>query len=110
MSETSCVKDSLHQLVLQAIARLREQAVLPIDAAAAFVLERTKNREHGDFATNAALLLAKHARTNPRALAQALVAALAPNALCCTVGCTVDWPNSEPWPRLVPIVEPNIVF
>ena len=75
------MKDSLHQLVLQAIARLREQAVLPIDAAAAFVLERTKNREHGDFATNAALLLAKHARTNPRALAQALVAALPQNPL-----------------------------
>lgn len=73
------MKDSLHQLVLQAIARLREQAVLPADAAAAFVIERTKSREHGDFATNAALLLAKHARTNPRALAQALVAALPQN-------------------------------
>ena len=75
------MKDSLHQLVQQAIARLREQAVLPADAAAPasmqhVVIERTKSREHGDFATNAALLLAKHARTNPRALAQALVAAL----------------------------------
>ncbi|MBS0440093.1 MAG: arginine--tRNA ligase [Proteobacteria bacterium] len=73
------MKDSLHQLVLQAIARLREQAVLPADAAAAFVVERTRSAEHGDFATNAALLLAKHARTNPRALAQALVAALPQN-------------------------------
>ena len=75
------MKDSLHHLVQQAIARLREQAVLPADAAAPasmqhVVIERTKSREHGDFATNAALLLAKHARTNPRALAQALVAAL----------------------------------
>ena len=77
--ETSCVKDSLHQLVLQAIARLREQAVLPADAAAPFVIERTRGAGHGDFATNAALLLAKSARTNPRALAQALVTALPQN-------------------------------
>src|SRR5690606_23901507 len=41
-----------------------------------FVVERPKTREHGDFATNAAMLLAKAARSNPRALAQALVAAL----------------------------------
>jgi arginyl-tRNA synthetase len=78
------VKDSLHQLVLHAIARLREQNVLPADAAAPAApqhvsIERTKSREHGDFATNAALLLAKSARTSPRALAQALVAALPQN-------------------------------
>ena len=73
------MKDSLHQLVLHAIARLREQDILPADAAATFVIERARSAEHGDFATNAALLLAKHARTNPRALAQALVAALPQN-------------------------------
>src|SRR6185312_1391896 len=78
-SETSCVKDSLHQLVLHAITHLREQNILPAEADASFVIERTKSREHGDFATNAALLLAKHARTNPRALAQGLVAALPQN-------------------------------
>jgi arginyl-tRNA synthetase len=70
------VKDSLHQLVLHAIARLREQDILSADAAATFVIERARSAEHGDYATNAALLLAKHARTNPRALAQALVTAL----------------------------------
>jgi arginyl-tRNA synthetase len=70
------VKESLRQIVLQAIARLQEQAVLPADAAAAFVVERTRSKEHGDFATNAALLLAKPARKNPRALAEALVAAM----------------------------------
>jgi len=63
-------------MILQAIAALQKQAVLPANAAAAFVVERTRSKEHGDFASNAALLLAKHARTNPRALAQALVAAL----------------------------------
>jgi arginyl-tRNA synthetase len=73
------VKDTVNQLVLQAIERLREQNLLPAQAHASFVIERTRNVEHGDFATNAALLLAKFARTNPRALAQALVAALPAN-------------------------------
>ncbi len=70
------MKDSLYQLALRAIERLREQGVLPSDAVTEFAIERARSVEHGDFATNAALLLAKSARMNPRALAQALVAAL----------------------------------
>ncbi len=70
------MKEALHQLVLGAIDRLREQGALPADSAAPFVIERTRQKEHGDFATNAAMLLAKPARKNPRALAEALVAAL----------------------------------
>jgi arginyl-tRNA synthetase len=70
------VKESLRQITLQAIARLQQEAVLPADATAAFVIERTRNKDHGDFATNAALLLAKSARKPPRALAEALVGAM----------------------------------
>ena len=70
------MKEPLRQIVLQALARLQEQAVLPADACVPFVVERTRSKEHGDFATNAALLLAKPARKNPRALAEALVAAM----------------------------------
>ncbi|WP_374012546.1 arginine--tRNA ligase [Pseudoxanthomonas koreensis] len=67
----------LNALVAQGIDALRAAGTLPADAATPdFVIERPKTREHGDFATNAAMLLAKAARTNPRALAQALVAAL----------------------------------
>ena len=70
------MKEPLRQLILQAIARLQAQAVLPDDANVPFVVERTRNRDHGDFATNVALLLAKPARKNPRALAEALLAAM----------------------------------
>jgi len=70
------VKELLRDLVQQAIAVLRTQATLPDAAEAAFVIERTRSRDHGDFAANAALLLAKPARKNPRELAAALVAAL----------------------------------
>jgi arginyl-tRNA synthetase len=70
------VKEAINQLILQAIDRLREQGALPHDASAVFVVERSRTREHGDFATNAAMLLAKPARKNPRAVAEQLVAAL----------------------------------
>jgi arginyl-tRNA synthetase len=70
------VKELLRQLLMQAVARLQEQAVLPAATSASFVVERARSKEHGDFATNAAMLLAKSARKNPRTLAEALVAAL----------------------------------
>ena len=75
------MKTLLRSLIGQALDNLRNAGTLPADASAAYVLERTKSREHGDFATNAAMALAKPARTNPRALAQALVAALPPSPL-----------------------------
>ena len=71
------MKTLLNALIAQGIEALRAAGTLPADAATPdFVVERPKTREHGDFATNAAMLLAKAARSNPRALAQALVAAL----------------------------------
>src|SRR5690606_39274499 len=75
------VKASLHALVSRAIDALRSAGTLPADAdVPAFVIERPKNRAQGDFSTNAAMLLAKPARSNPRAIAQALVDALPVNA------------------------------
>ncbi|HZP68045.1 MAG TPA: arginine--tRNA ligase, partial [Rudaea sp.] len=74
------MKEPLRQIILQAIAALQAQAVLPADAAAPFVVERSRSKEHGDFATNAAMLLAKPARKNPRAVAEALVATMPKNA------------------------------
>ena len=49
--------------------------------ACAVVVERTRDAQHGDFATNIALRLAKAAGRNPRELAQAIVAALPANEL-----------------------------
>ncbi|WP_434031725.1 arginine--tRNA ligase [[Pseudomonas] boreopolis] len=71
------MKPQLRALIGQGIEALRANGTLPADTLPPdFVVERPKTREHGDFATNAAMLLAKAARTNPRALAQALVDAL----------------------------------
>ncbi|HET7126504.1 MAG TPA: arginine--tRNA ligase [Lysobacter sp.] len=71
------MKSRLRALVGQGIARLRESGTLPADIVTPeFAIERPKDRAHGDFSANAAMLLAKAAKTNPRALAQALVEAL----------------------------------
>ena len=71
------MKPHLRALVTQAIDALRAAGTLPADVATPeFVVERPRERTHGDFSTNAAMLLARPARSNPRVLAQALVAAL----------------------------------
>ncbi len=73
---------ALRLLFDTAIAQLRADGTLPAELALpAFVIERPPEPTHGDFATNAALVLAKPARSNPRALAEALRAALPANDL-----------------------------
>jgi len=70
----------VRHLVEQGIDQLRSNGTLPADLATPeFVVERPKDRSHGDFSSNVAMLLAKPARSNPRALAQALVDALPPS-------------------------------
>ncbi len=76
------MKAQLRELVLQAIKSLQNDTILPADLALpGFVIERARSREHGDFACNVAMLLAKLARAKPRELAEKLVAALPANAL-----------------------------
>jgi arginyl-tRNA synthetase len=45
-------------------------------AQISIILERPKSAEHGDFSSNLAMMLAKPLRQNPRAIAEALIAAL----------------------------------
>lgn len=69
-------KDHLRELVLQALLDLKRAGTITLEGEPAFVIERARNPEHGDYATNAAMLLAKPLRKNPRELAQAIVASL----------------------------------
>lgn len=76
------MKEALRELVLQAIRTLQGNGALPAEIdLPKFVIERARSREHGDFATNAAMLLAKPARAKPRELAEKLVGALPSNSL-----------------------------
>jgi arginyl-tRNA synthetase len=52
------------------------KAVAPEQADLAIVLERPKSAEHGDFATNLAMMLARPLKQNPRAIAESLINAL----------------------------------
>jgi len=70
------LKNELEQLLLDALARLTGDVLPEMPAASAVVVERTRDVQHGDFATNLALRLAKSARRSPRELAAAIVAAL----------------------------------
>lgn len=68
------MKHKLEYLLQQAVAALKTQGVLDGELVAPINLERARDSQHGDFATNLAMLLAKPAKTNPRQLAEKIVA------------------------------------
>ena len=63
--------EQLSAAIVGALTDLVESGALtlPDGVPASVVVERPKSKEHGDYATNVALQLAKKAGTNPRALA-----------------------------------------
>ncbi len=70
--------DQFSDVVVGALSTLVESGALtlPGPVPSTVTVERPKNREHGDYATNVALKLAKPAGLNPRELAQTLADAL----------------------------------
>jgi arginyl-tRNA synthetase len=77
----SNVKDQLQALFNQAIDQLKADQVIPTEHEVSIQFERTRQKEHGDFATNVAMTLAKPARRNPRELAELIVSALPSDTL-----------------------------
>ena len=59
-----------------ALDSLQQDGILPADWQDRSVLNRTKDRSHGDFASNVAMLGAKPAGLKPRELAEKILAAL----------------------------------
>ena len=70
------MKEHIHQLLEQTVAKLRAQGDLPADGEPRIQVDNTKDKAHGDLATNLAMLLAKAAGKNPRLLAQQIIDAL----------------------------------
>ena len=70
------MKTEIAQLVESALQSLVDQGVLAADAVRPPVIERARDPEHGDFATNAAMVNSKAAGMNPRQLAEQLIAAM----------------------------------
>ena len=70
------MKQKIEELILQAVETLKAEGTLGLDISPTITIERTRDAQHGDFASNLALVLAKPAKTNPRQLAEKIIAAL----------------------------------
>ncbi len=70
------MKQPLQELLIGAFERLRSQGSVPPDLALDIHLERTRDRQHGDFATNVALTLTRPLKRKPREIADMIIAAL----------------------------------
>ncbi|MGK0496189.1 arginine--tRNA ligase [Neptuniibacter pectenicola] len=70
------MKQVIAGLIDSALKTLIENGTLPDDVQPNIMVENTRDKSHGDYASNIALTLAKPARCNPRQLAEKLVAAL----------------------------------
>ncbi|MBF0614295.1 MAG: arginine--tRNA ligase [Magnetococcales bacterium] len=86
-------------LVIRGLERLAQEGVLPPELARAFAersaefkVERPREKTHGDFSTNAALVLARQAGMKPRDLAQRLLDAMAADPAS-GVRCTIAGPG-----------------
>jgi arginyl-tRNA synthetase len=74
------LKTLIEELLAQALAALPEDSVPAAARGVSIEVESTRDAQHGDFASNLAMRLAKATRQNPRKLAEALVRALPPSA------------------------------
>ncbi|KPQ37829.1 MAG: arginyl-tRNA synthetase ArgS [Porphyrobacter sp. HL-46] len=75
MTETKTLYAAYAALIENVLTDLVAEGVLPAGTSFANVtLEPPRDASHGDLATNAAMVLAKGAGTNPRALAEAITA------------------------------------
>jgi arginyl-tRNA synthetase len=70
------MKEELTRLIQQALDSLVAQGELPDDIVPRVQLDRTRDKSHGDLASNIALTLAKAAGKSPRDLAVRICAAL----------------------------------
>ncbi len=67
------MKEHIQELLSQALLHLQRNGVVSLEQEPVIHLERTRSSEHGEFATNLAMTLAKQTKMPPRELAQAII-------------------------------------
>lgn len=67
------VQDSLKEIVIAAIRKAVDDKALNVEQIPEFYLEVPQDSNHGDFAANAAMLLARGAKMAPRKIAEIIV-------------------------------------
>jgi len=70
------MKRILEKLLAEAITHLQQSAILATDLHYEIQIERSRDKNHGHFASNIALSLAKAAKCKPRELAEKIAATL----------------------------------
>lgn len=70
------MKDHVAELISAALKTLTDNGVLPNDITPRIMVDRTKDKSHGDLASNIAMTLAKAAKKPPREIAQLIIEAL----------------------------------
>ena len=63
----------LEELIMQSLLHLQRDGRLPVDLEPAIIMERTRSPEHGDYASNIAMILAKPVRKPPRDIAAMII-------------------------------------
>jgi arginyl-tRNA synthetase len=74
------MKNQLRELLTRAVLTLQNDGVIARDAPVDIQIEHSRDKQHGDFACNIALTLAKQLRGNPRRLAEQIAAAVPASA------------------------------
>ncbi|NOR80510.1 MAG: arginine--tRNA ligase [Methyloprofundus sp.] len=74
------MKQKLETLLLYAIEALKTEGVIPRELNPKINIERARDQQHGDFASNLAMMLSKPAKMNPRQLAEKIVTLLPADA------------------------------
>ena len=69
-------KSIIRERINKALEQAKEKGELCFETIPDYVIEEPREKEHGDFATNAAMLLSKQAKKAPRMIADAIVANL----------------------------------
>ncbi|NOQ63306.1 MAG: arginine--tRNA ligase [Methyloprofundus sp.] len=70
------MKQKLESLLLHTVNALKSDGIIEHDFNPKITIERARDQQHGDFASNLAMMLAKPAKMNPRQLAEKIVALL----------------------------------
>ena len=80
------VQSKVAAVILKALGIAKSEGQLPCDVPSQLILDRPKNRDHGDYATSIALALAKAANMQPGVIAKVIVKTLTDNKLLTTAG------------------------
>ncbi len=64
----------LRNMIITALETAREQSLLNFSSIPEFAIEVPREKQHGDFASNVAMLMAREARLAPRKIAEILIA------------------------------------